>query len=678
MHAPRRHRTLARSSIALALVLGLVAPDAAAQGASSAELLQKARTTLSSGDTAGACALFEQSRAARASEGEKADAPKMDDIQFELADCIEKSGKLEDAAKGFEELAAGTGPQAENAKSRAAALRAKLAPPPPAPPPVAIEPKPAPPAEVKPAPKPAIETAPMPTVSSSPPPVRIGDFMDTRLTWVMGDDDVLHATGRALPLSPDTAIGDRKAYRLFFDNLNSRFAGRENLTHLALYKKMPGFIKNLDTEAALLLRLDVAAIARQANNLNQAIYDAGTYIRAFYHTDGNPNGKQGLSVTLWPLDTDRFRLGYLYDISWGGTNPFINQSIFPRIQGSSPGGKITYEGKNWSVYFGLKTANIIQLEGKLQDDNTGESNAEEFRVGQTNYGVLAGGSVDPTDYLHIDVGGGYFQQGRFDLPDVEGQDIYTAGVSARVLLHDKTTPVPQSIDFALYRNDPNKPMVIFKPETYTEGKTTWSVALEGTNLWQHLKDFDVAGGTAMQPARAAALQANIKSSYFRGSATVIYRDLPYVLRNQPSFIPFQTLPADAGSSDEVFLAVAGDYYFKKPRLTAGFGGGLQFPATFSTATIDNSSAPISRTVVVREQGNIAILPVNQTEVPIFQARASLKWDISPILSALAWVQFVRDNNGTFVERDPTEGTLALRTFISPNFLGFGTSVSARF
>jgi hypothetical protein len=221
-------------------------------------------------------------------------------------------------------------------------------------------------------------------------------------------------------------------------------------------------------------------------------------------------------------------------------------------------------------------------------------------------------------------------------------------------------------------------MVIFKPETYTPGKTTWSVALEGTNLWQHLKDFDVAGGTALQTAKAFALQANVKSSFLRGSATVIYRDLAYVLRNQPSFIPFQTLPSDAGSSDEVFFAVAGDYYLPKPRLTLGLGGGLQLPATFSTATIDSSSAPIKRTVVVREQGNIAILPINQTEVPIFQMRASLKWDISPILSALAWMQFVRDNNGTFVERDPSEGTLALRTFISPNFLGFGTSVSARF
>ncbi len=674
MHASRRFRPLACSSLALALVLGLALPNAAAQQASSSELLQKARNALAGGDTATACGLYEQSLAARTSEGDKADAPKLEYIQFELADCLEKSGKLEEAAKAFDAFSAGSGVQAESAKARAAAIRAKqlAAMPPPAEPPVP-KPFPTPVVEAKPVEVPKTEL-----IKPPPPPVRIGDFMDTRLTWVMGDDDVLHATGRALPLSPDTAIGDRKAYRLFFDNLNSRFAGRENLTHLSLYKKMPGFIKNLDTEASLLLRLDVAAIARQSNNLNQAIYDAGTYIRAFYHTDGKADGKQGLSVTLWPLDTDRFRLGYLYDISWGGTNPFINQSIFPRIQGSAPGGKITYEGKNWSAFVGLKTATIIQLEGKLEDDSTGESNAEEFRVGQTNYGLLAGASFEATDFLHLDIGGGYFQQGKFDLPDVEGKPIYTGGISGRVLLHDKSTAVPQSIDFALYRNDPNRPMVIFKPETYNPGKTTWSVALEGTNLWQHLKDFDVAGGTALQTAKALALQANVKSSYLRGSATVIYRDLAYVLRNQPSFIPFQTLPADAGSSDEVFFAVAGDYYLPKPRLTLGLGGGLQFPATFSTATIDNSSAPIQRTVVVREQGNIAILPVNQTEVPIFQMRASLKWDISPILSALAWMQLVRDNNGTFVERDPSEGTLALRTFISPNFLGFGTSVSARF
>ena len=50
----------------------------------------------------------------------------------------------------------------------------------------------------------------------------------------------------------------------------------------------------------------------------------------------------------------------------------------------------------------------------------------------------------------------------------------------------------------------------------------------------------------------------------------------------------------------------------------------------------------------------------------------------PILSAILWAQYVRDNNGTFVARDPSEGTFSLRTFLSPDFFGLGSSVQARF
>jgi hypothetical protein len=261
---------------------------------------------------------------------------------------------------------------------------------------------------------------------------------------------------------------------------------------------------------------------------------------------------------------------------------------------------------------------------------------------------------------------------------VVGLPVYTAGAAARLFLHHKDAPVPQSIDFLLYKNDPNKPMIIFKPEVYTPNKTVWQVTGEFDNLFQNLKNFDVAGATKIQQARAAALQANIKSGFFRASLTGIYRDLPYVLRNQPSFIPFETMPADAKTTPEFFFAAAADYYFETSRLTPGIGGGLQVPATFESQSVNSASSPIDRTVVVREQGNLAILPVNQAAVPIIQARVSLKWDVSRILSAQVWVQYKRDNNATFVERDPSEGTVSLRTFINPNFLGMGSSVQARF
>ncbi|MEO7329008.1 MAG: hypothetical protein ABI193_10545, partial [Minicystis sp.] len=233
-------------------------------------------------------------------------------------------------------------------------------------------------------------------------------------------------------------------------------------------------------------------------------------------------------------------------------------------------------------------------------------------------------------------------------------------------------------DFLLYRNDPNKPQIIFRPETYSPGKTTWSASVEFDNLFQNLKDFDTAGATKLQQARAAALQANLKSSHLRASVTGIYRDLPFVLRNQPSFIPFETLPKAASTTNELFFAAAVDYHFPSIHLTPGLGAGVQFPATFKSTSTNNSSAPIERTVVVREQGNIAILPINKGAVPIIQMRFSVKWDISRILSALVWAQYVRDNNGTFVARDPSEGTVALRTFVKPDFFGLGTSVQARF
>ena len=675
---PTRKFTL-RTALTLSLVL--VAPVALAQDAeSSSALRDKARTALAAGQTAEACVLFEQSHKAaqREQTAGTAGAPAPDEVLFELAQCHEKQGKGAVAQAEYEQVAAGQSGQAAAAATKVKELKKPPQPPQPAgadPMQQAAQPEghvaAGSPAQTS--LDPSAATNPDPTKSSGA--ARIGDFMDTRLTWVIGDDDFLHATGEALPLSPNLSIGDRRQYRLFFDNLNSRFGGRENLTHLALYAKMPGYVKNLDTEASLVVRFDLGALARNTNNLNQALYDAGSFIRAFYHTDGKSAGKQGLGITLFPIDTDRMRLGYLYDISWGGTAASINQSIFPRIQGSSPGAKVQYDHEKFSVYGGIKTASIVQVESVL---TPGTSEVEQIRVGQTNYGFLGGAGADLGEYLHADVGAGYFTQGKFDLPDVEGQAIYTYGVSGRLVAHDAGSPPPQSVDFQLYRNDPNKPMVIFKPEKYEAGKTSYAVSVEGSYLSQALKDFDAAGVVTTQPAIAGALQGNIKSGFFRASLTGIYRDLPFVLRNQPSFIPFQTLPDNAGTTNELFFAAAGDYHFEGPKLTPGIGAGLQVPATFNTSSIDDASAPINRTVVVREQGNIAILPVNKSAVPIFQMRASLKWDVSRILSTLIWVQYARDNNGTFVERDPNEGTVALRTFIRPDFVGAGMSAQARF
>jgi hypothetical protein len=510
-------------------------------------------------------------------------------------------------------------------------------------------------------------------VGLPPPGVNYSNFMDTRLSWTFGDDDFLHPTGQLIPLSPTFSIGDRTQYRLFFDSLNSYYAGRENLTHLVMYKRMPGFIEHLTTEAAVVIRFDLTQLAANNNNINQALYDAGSYIRLFYNTSSKDE-REGLSATFFPLDTDRFRLGYLYDISWGGTNSNINQSIFPGIQGSSPGLKVQYDAKDYYVFGGFKTATIIQPQQILNPGSTND--IEVTNVGETNYGFLGGLGVDPLKNLRFDAGAGYFQQGKFNLDDVRGRPVFTYGASGRVVVH-QDMPVPQSVDFLLYKNDPNAPMIMFKPENYVPNKLAWSVSAEVDVLNQHLKNFDITGDVRDQTAYATALQAVVKQGYLRLSATGIMRNLNYVVRNVPGFIPFETLPQNAKTDPELFGAVSADYYIKSLRLTPGIGGGVQLPSTFKSEFTDGG-VPASRTLVIRSQGDESILPYDANRTPIYQARLSMRWNISEIVSVVGWVQFVRDNNGTLVVQDPTDGTASLRVFQSPNRLGAALSLQARF
>jgi hypothetical protein len=499
-----------------------------------------------------------------------------------------------------------------------------------------------------------------------------GGFMDTRLTWTFGDDDFLHKTGELVPLSPTFSVGERPQYRLFFDNLNSRFTGRENLTHLVMYKKLPAFIDHLTTEAALVLRFDLGQLAANTGNLNSALYDSGSYLRLFYNTSSKEN--EGIGITFFPLDTDRFRLGYLYDLSWGGTSASINQSIFPRIQGSAPGLKVQYDNEKFYVFGGFKTATIVQPEQVLAQG--GENDVETVRVGETNYGFLGGAGVDPAENLRFDLGGGYFQQGKFDLEDVRGKSVYTYGGSGRIVVHHNM-PVPQSVDFMLYRNDPSKPFILFRPQKYDANEFAWSISAEGSLLEQHLKDFDAAGATKDQSATAAAVQGVIRAGYLRFSATGIYRNLNFVQRNVPGFIPFETLPASAKTDPELFGSIAADYHIAPAHLTPSIGGGLQLPATFRSEFSDGG-IPAQRAIVVRQQGDESILPYNKERTPIIQARAGVRWDISEMFAVVAWLQFIRDNNGTLVVRDPSEGSASLRVFQSPNRLGAAAAVQARF
>ena len=490
------------------------------------------------------------------------------------------------------------------------------------------------------------------------------DFIDTRITWTFGDDDVLTATGQRVPVSPEVRIGDRQQYQLFFDALNSRFAGRENLTHLAMYARAPGFIPRVNTEAALVLRFDIGQLSTGTGNLNQALYDAGTYLRVSYALDpARPT--DALALTFFPFDTDRFRLGYLWDLSWGGND------VFPRRVGPAPGLKLSLDLGPFSAWAGFKTAGIVVPLEVI----TSSRDIEIVRVEETQYAGLGGLGLRVGDIFRFDVGGGWFAQGRFDFPGVRGLPVYLFGGSARALFSQglRTT---QSLDMMLYRNDPTAPFVAFAPETYTPGRVAWSVSAEAAVLAQNLADIATPGATALQPGIAGAIQGRVKVGYLGASVTGLYRDPSFILRNVPSFIPFQTFPADAQVNPEFFVAGQVDYAFTAAHLVPSVIVGMQFPATFS-AQVTEGSLQSLRTLVIRRAGNFSVLPPGDAAVPILSARASLRWDLSTIMAGIAWAQYVYDGNATLLQVDAT-GTRQVRVFQRPDQLGFGITMQARF
>jgi hypothetical protein len=492
-------------------------------------------------------------------------------------------------------------------------------------------------------------------------PARAGDFMDTRVTWTFGDDNVLADAGEQLPDSPLISIGDREGYELFFDNVDSRYTGRENQTHLVMYKRLPGFFPRLSTEAAVVIQFGISDDGLKLS-------DDGTYLRIRYGFDDlDEEEGDGLALTFFPFDTERFRLGYIWDISWGGGGLFTNKR-----NGFAPGLKLQFDIGPVDFYAGFKTA-------KISEQRQSDVEGEPLNVQETNYGGLGGVGWDISDLIRADLCGGYFQQGTFDQPGLVGEPVYTYGGSIRFAIHDGIDVGPGA-DFRLYRNEPlaidalaeEADAAAAYAEAHEEAlvepppELAWALTLEGTILGQHVADMDSFGGSVIQPAYAAALQGKIKYGGFAAHLTTFVRNLEFILHNVPSFSPFVAIPGAAETQPEFFVAAGVSYFFDGPRLTPALIAGVQLPATLQSG---------GTTVVVRNEEVRDILPSGDDSVPIFSARVSLRWDLSDILSVYGMVQYVRDENATRLSRD-SAGTF--RVYRRADQLGLAIITQARF
>ncbi len=463
---------------------------------------------------------------------------------------------------------------------------------------------------------------------------RASDFVDTRLTFTFGDDNFLADAGETMVDSPRIGFGDRPGYKLFFDALDSQYTGRENLLHLVLYKKLGGFLPGLTTAAAIVVKADFS----DANNIR--FLDDGTYLRLTYDfSKGTRPKAPNLEVVMFPISTDRLRVGYLYSLTWGGA------SIFPGARDNlTPGLKIGFKWSSGYAFLGAKTARLL-----TNPPPGGQSETSKGREAETFYGLLGGLGVNLPARFRIEASGGYFIMGENPNNGVEGENVDTFGASLRIS-QNKGMPIGISTDLRLYRTDAEFIDSIARKEHYGPG-FSYQISLEGNYIGQVLEDPEHVGTTKIQWAYAGAFSAKMKWRYLRAHFTTYVRSVPFILLNTPSLVPYQALSKEMKVTPQVFLALGADWFFHRRKLTlGGMVGAVVVPASVEadlTATFGAQPMYLGRQVlVIREQGDFSVLPEGKKPVPILATKLSLRWDMSDMMSLLGVFLLQYDKNFT--------------------------------
>jgi hypothetical protein len=484
-------------------------------------------------------------------------------------------------------------------------------------------------------------------------PALAGDFMDTRLSFVFSENNFFAGPGETQINSPGFGIGADSSNTLFFDNYDTRFSGFETMSHLVLYKKMPAFFDNLTTEAALVVRFLII------DEATTAIKDSGSYIRLTYDLSHGVTDDKNIQLVLFPISGDRFRLGYSYRLSWGGSG------VFPLSNGIVPAAKLQLNLPWGYAFLGAKTTQIRE--------NIGDSEQTEQ---VSNYGLLGGMGVDIKGF-RAEVNGGYFTRGTFQPEGLRGEDIAGGGISYQLGYH-KGMPIGTSIDFKLYENDPDMEIKFFKPENYDDGMS-FVVKHEGTYLFHTLQDPEAFATTVVQPAYAFDLNVSFKWKYLRVHVDAMYRTLSYLLYEVPSFTPFQQFPEAADVKPEYFAAVGVDYHFPDLHLTPGIKIGVQQPSTYTIENLDVGGAvfPGKRTVVIRSTSSRDILPVNEDARMIYSLKANVKWDISESMAVVGELYYTWDDN-QIIYVSNNEGLNVFSQFTDAHILGLNLAAQARF
>ncbi|MDP8222641.1 MAG: hypothetical protein P9L99_04720 [Candidatus Lernaella stagnicola] len=488
-----------------------------------------------------------------------------------------------------------------------------------------------------------------------------GDFMDTWVTFAFSDDNLFAGAEDRSPRAGFHYTGNET----FFDNYNSAMTGYETLAHLVLYKKMQSYFERLELEAALVIQLENVTDEVTWETDTQ-LRDDGSYIKFNYLLSPDAN-RDMVALTLFPIDSDRFRLGYSYDISWGG------DETWPSTDNPAPGLRLQWDwGTGSSDTFGGYLFGGAKAMRMLNED---------INEAETFYGALGGFGLDFGKSLLWEVNGGIFEKGVFPPQsydsEIAGETIEAHGVSTRVTWR-RGLSIGDSVDFRLYRRDVEKAREAAAPEQYGEG-FSHMLSSEVTYREQLMLDWDDPETTLYQPALAGDVNAKLKFGHWRVHTDLVFRQLAYVLFDVPGLAPFYALPTDATITDEYFVAAGFDYHIEAAHLTLGIIGGYKHPATYQGPTDVPGIANKQNIIVVRDVGDLEILPAGEDAMDIIAIKPTFKLELAEGFAVLGEVQYVIDENLTKYEDN--ENGIAERVFEEDkitHILGFNLLVQARF
>ena len=200
-------------------------------------------------------------------------------------------------------------------------------------------------------------------------PAWAGDFVDTRLSFVFADDNVLANAGETTPNSPNARFGAGNQNTQFYDNFNTKFSGFETLSNMVLYKRMPAFFEGLTTEAALTLLV----LERPSGGVT--LRDNSSYIRLNYRprragarrrASRSPASRCPRTASVWATPT-----------ASPGAAAASSPTAPPRT--GVPGVKLQITRDRWYAFVGGKTALVLN---------------DLILEQETLYGLMAGAGVD--------------------------------------------------------------------------------------------------------------------------------------------------------------------------------------------------------------------------------------------------------------------------------------------